>query len=73
MILYNAEIITRFPQIVKHYFGTPVSATPNARSAAVPIRLGFTEEGTVREAEWLYDRWVDLRVFGLLRQDWPHK
>ena len=46
-------------------------ATGNHRSCAIPRRLGFTEEGVLRQAEWLYDHWVDLRVFGMLEQDWP--
>lgn len=45
-------------------------ATWNHRSSAIPRRLGFVEEGILREAEWLYDRWVDLRVFSMLAQDW---
>ena len=45
-------------------------ATGNERSAAIPKRLGFSEEGLLREAEWLYDHWVDLRVFSMLEQDW---
>lgn len=45
-------------------------ATGNRRSMAIPRRLGFREEGVLREAEWLYDHWVDLRVFSMLRQDW---
>ena len=45
-------------------------ATRNHRSSAIPRRLGFVEEGILREAEWLYDRWVDLRVFSMLAQDW---
>jgi ribosomal-protein-serine acetyltransferase len=45
-------------------------ATGNVRSSAVPKRLGFVEEGVLREAEWLHDRWVDLRVFRMLEQDW---
>ena len=45
-------------------------ATGNVRSAAIPLRLEFREEGILRDAEWLYDRWVDLRVFSMLEQDW---
>jgi ribosomal-protein-serine acetyltransferase len=45
-------------------------ATGNDRSMAIPRRLGFVEEGILREAEWLYDHWVDLRVFSMLEQDW---
>jgi ribosomal-protein-serine acetyltransferase len=45
-------------------------ATGNGKSSAIPRRLGFVEEGILREAEWLYDHWVDLRVFSMLEQDW---
>ncbi|MDE3196294.1 MAG: GNAT family N-acetyltransferase [Acidobacteriota bacterium] len=45
-------------------------ATGNDRSCAIPRRLGFREEGRLREAEWLYDHWVDLRVFAILRREW---
>ena len=45
-------------------------AVGNTRSAEIARRLGFTEEGILREAEWLYDHWVDLRVFRMLEQDW---
>ena len=42
----------------------------NTRSADVARRLDFIEEGTLSEAEWLYDHWTDLRVFRMLEQDW---
>jgi ribosomal-protein-serine acetyltransferase len=45
-------------------------ATANHRSCAIPRRLGFVEEGVLREAEWLYDHWVDLRLFSMLEPDW---
>jgi ribosomal-protein-serine acetyltransferase len=45
-------------------------ATGNTRSAAIPERLGFRREGVVREAEWLYDHFVDHVVYGLLRSEW---
>lgn len=44
-------------------------ATGNERSRAVPERLGFRHEGTQREAERLYDRFVDLDMYGLLAAD----
>jgi len=45
-------------------------ATGNKKSCAIPERLGFTHEGTLREAEWLYDHFVDLHVYSMLEQDW---
>ena len=44
--------------------------TGNARSRAIPIRLGFRYEGVLREAEWVNDRWLDLEVWSMLEADW---
>jgi ribosomal-protein-serine acetyltransferase len=44
--------------------------TGNARSCAVPERLGFTREGIVHQAEWVNDHWVDLVIWGILEEDW---
>jgi len=46
------------------------AADGNARSQTVAERLGFRREGTVRDAEWLYDRYVDHAIFGLLASEW---
>ena len=45
-------------------------ATRNTRSRAIPERLGFTLEGILREAEWLYDHYVDHALYGLLRSNY---
>ncbi len=45
-------------------------ATGNRKSCAIAQRLGFLHEGTLREAEWLYDHFVDLSVYSMLEQDW---
>lgn len=45
-------------------------AVGNAKSRAIPERLGFTIEGTRREAERLYDRYVDLVVYAMLTHEW---
>lgn len=45
-------------------------ATQNLRSQAVPRRLGFVHEGRLRQAQWVYDHFVDHEVFSLLRHEW---
>jgi ribosomal-protein-serine acetyltransferase len=46
-------------------------AIANARSRAIPERLGFFQEGIIRDAEWLYDHYVDHAVYAMLKRDWP--
>lgn len=49
-------------------------ATANAKSRAIPQRLGFQLEGVSRQAEWLYDHFVDHEIWGLLAERWnPRK
>lgn len=48
-------------------------AEQNLRSRAIPQRLGFKEEGTIREAEWLYDHYVDHVVYGILAREWQQE
>ncbi|MEK3975171.1 GNAT family N-acetyltransferase [Psychrobacillus sp. FSL K6-1267] len=46
------------------------AAVENKNSRAIPERLGFTHEGTIRQSEWLYDHYVDHEVYGMLAADW---
>ena len=45
-------------------------ATGNFASRAIPEKLGFTNEGVSRDAEWLYDHYVDHVQYTLLHREW---
>ena len=45
-------------------------AADNPRSCAVPRRLGFKQEGILRQAQALDDRYLDIEVWGLLAEEW---
>ncbi len=47
-------------------------AVENKKSRAIPERLGFREEGIIRQAEWLYDRFVDHVIYGMLASEWQN-
>ncbi len=48
-------------------------AAQNWKSRAIPERLGFTFEGIVRQAGWLYDHFVDHAIYGMLAEEWKTK
>ena len=45
-------------------------ATGNTRSRAIPERLGFTQEGIIRQAEKCNGRYHDIVVYGMLASEW---
>jgi ribosomal-protein-serine acetyltransferase len=64
--------------LIGHAFGefdlnrVEIRCSPrNDRSRAIPARLGFTREGVIRQAEWLYDHFEDHEIYGLLAGEWP--
>lgn len=59
--------------LVDHAFGEwelhriEIRAAPeNTRSRAIPARLGFREEGVLKDAERVGDRYLDSVVYGLV-------
>ena len=45
-------------------------AVENRRSRRIPERLGFVEEGTHRQAEWVHDHFKDLVSYSMLAREW---
>ena len=48
-------------------------AVGNVKSRAVAERLGFVQEGILREAEWLNEHYVDLVVYSMLKSQWENR
>jgi ribosomal-protein-serine acetyltransferase len=46
------------------------AAAGNRKSNAIIERLGFVREGTNRQAEFLYNHYVDLNVYGMVADEW---
>jgi ribosomal-protein-serine acetyltransferase len=45
-------------------------AAGNLASRAIPARLGFTHEATLKEGQLLYDTFHDLEIWRMLRKDY---
>jgi len=46
------------------------AAVENKKSRSIPEKLGFVNEGCIRQAEWLSDHYVDHVVYGMLVDEW---
>lgn len=47
--------------------------SPSTEPVTIPQRLGFKQEGRLHQTEWLYNKFVDHFVFGLLKEDWEQQ
>jgi ribosomal-protein-serine acetyltransferase len=45
----------------------------NVKSRKIAEKLGFREEGIIRQSGWLHDRFVDFVIYGLLASDSRHQ
>ena len=43
--------------------------TENLKSKSIPEKLNFTHEGIIRQGELLYDRFIDLNLYALLKSN----
>jgi ribosomal-protein-serine acetyltransferase len=43
--------------------------TENLKSKAIPEKLNFTKEGVIRQGELLYDTFIDLNLYSLLKSE----
>lgn len=48
-------------------------AEGNLKSRAIPEKLGFQLEGQLRQMIWLYDRFWDAMMYGMLADEWKLK
>ncbi|WP_412734057.1 GNAT family N-acetyltransferase [Halalkalibacterium halodurans] len=45
-------------------------ATKNSKSKAIPEKLGFKQEGILRNYEYLNGEYHDRVIYGLLKEEW---
>ncbi len=66
-----AEALTQYAFETLEFNRVDIRAAEfNKKSRAIPERLGFQYEGKIRQAEWLYDHYVDHAVYGMLVEEW---
>ena len=47
--------------------------TANTKSQAIPERLHFKNEGTIRQAEFVNNAFIDLHIYALIREEWKEE
>ncbi len=45
----------------------------NKKSRKIAEKLGFREEGVIRQSGWLHDHFVDYVIYGMLSSEWKDK
>jgi ribosomal-protein-serine acetyltransferase len=45
----------------------------NYKSRAIPEKLDFNQEGILQQAEFLYDHYVNMVVYAMLKENWEKK
>ncbi|CDQ20494.1 ribosomal-protein-serine acetyltransferase [Halobacillus karajensis] len=74
-------LLTRACRVLCHYAFEELgmnrieirAASKNIKSRGVPERLGFKQEGVIRQAALLYDEYTDHVVYGILKEEWRKK
>jgi ribosomal-protein-serine acetyltransferase len=44
----------------------------NEKSKAIAEKLNFKKEGILRQSEWLNNRFIDLHLYAMLKEDWKN-
>lgn len=77
-VLQGKGIVTKCCQALIHFGFTELGlnrivikcAVGNDKSRAVAEKLGFKQEGILRQAEWVNGKFLDLYQYSLLKQEW---
>lgn len=64
------ELIRQFPHLVNRLEAFVL--LDNERSSQVLNKLGFVEEGILREYGFWKERFWDMRCFSLLKREWSN-
>ena len=74
----RAAILTEAVRVLTDYAFAVVDLNrvqvqcPDDQPCVVPPRLGFQQEGLLREARWHRDHYVDMRLYAMLADEWQN-
>ena len=73
LVTESSAALTKVAFEICHVHKVEIRCDPrNLASAAVPRKLGFTYEGTIRQDTRFLDHWDDSMVWGLLESEYPN-